>query len=100
VLLWRLAAPDAEPRVLYAADHWVTALGCDRERGLLALPLADYAVGVLRVADGQLVQRLPGHTGPLRSLQFAADGTRLISAGSDARIRVWDTAEPAEEAGP
>jgi len=100
VLLWNLATPAATPRVFYAADHYITALGFDREHGLLALPLADYVVGVLRVADGRIARRLPGHTAPLRSLQFAAHGARLISAGSDARVLVWDLADIEKETAP
>jgi WD40 repeat protein len=90
VLLWNLARPEAEPRLLYAADHYVTALGVDRSAGLLALPLEEYKVGLLRVSDGLVLRRFDGHTGPVQSLLFSGDGERLISAGNDARIFVWD----------
>jgi WD40 repeat protein len=90
VLLWNLAQPGDEPRLVYAADHYVTALGVDRGQGLLALPLEDHEVGVLRIADGRILRRFCGHTGPVQSLLFTGDGERLISAGSDAWVFVWD----------
>jgi WD40 repeat protein len=30
-----------------------------------------------------------GHTGPVHSLVFSADGRRLLSAGHDGVIRIW-----------
>jgi len=90
VLLWNLAQPEAEPRLLYAEDHYVTALSADRRDGLLAFPLDEYHVGLVRVADGRILRSFGGHTAPVQSLIFADDGERLISAGNDARIFVWD----------
>ncbi len=34
--------------------------------------------------------RLEGHTGAVRAVSFSADGSRLLSAGSDRTARVWD----------
>jgi len=90
VLLWNLALPGDEPRPVHSADHYVTALGAERGEGLLALPLEDHQVGVLRVADGRMLRRFRGHTAPVQQLLFVADGERLISAGNDARVFVWD----------
>jgi WD40 repeat protein len=93
VLRWSLAQQGARPEVVFAADHYVTALGVDRSAGLLAIPLADFQVGLLRLSDGRILRRFAGHTGPLQSLLFTADGETLISAGNDARIFVWDLAD-------
>ena len=35
---------------------------------------------------------LLGHTAPVRSLGFSADGGRLVSGGDDGTVRVWDVA--------
>jgi WD40 repeat protein len=35
---------------------------------------------------------LRGHAGPVRAVTFSADGRRLLSAGEDGVIRVWNTA--------
>lgn len=90
VLLWNLARRGDAPRVVYAADHYVTALGIDRGEGLLALPLEEHQVGVMRIADGRILRRFGGHTGPVQQLLFTDDGKRLISAGNDAWVFVWD----------
>jgi WD40 repeat protein len=90
VLLWNLSRLVDPPRLVYAADHYVTALGVDRSEGLLALPLEEHQVGVLRIADGRILRRFGGHTGPVQQLLFADDGERLISTGNDAWVFVWD----------
>jgi WD40 repeat protein len=33
---------------------------------------------------------LGGHTGPIYSIAFAADGTHLVSAGKDGRVALWN----------
>ena len=76
-------------RVLYRGDHYITALGADRARSRLALPLEDHRVAVLDWARGRITRRFEGHTAPLQALLFADEGRVLISAGRDARIFVW-----------
>jgi WD40 repeat protein len=74
LLLWDLRQPSAAPRVLYAGDHYITALAFDPRGGVLALPVEDHQVGLLRVADGRIAHRLPGHTAPVRVLLFSEEG--------------------------
>jgi len=99
LLTWNLKRPTPAPRVLYAGDHYITALAVDSQAGRLALPLEEHRVGLIRVSDGEVTHRLEGHTAPVQVLAFAANGTRLISAGNDARIFVWNVTWDAERSG-
>jgi len=89
LLLWDLRRLGIPPRLLLARDHYLTALAAHPDGTLLALPLEEHAIGLLRVADGHIERRLSGHTAPLRSLLFLDEGRRLVSAGSDSRVFVW-----------
>lgn len=41
---------------------------------------------------GSPLRLLTGHMGSIHAIVFTPEGTRLISAGADRLIRVWDTA--------
>lgn len=90
LLVWDLRAQEPEPDVVYAGDHYITALGVDRRARRVALPLEDFRVGIVRLADGRVTHRFAGHTAPIQVLHFLEDGGRLLSAGHDARLFVWN----------
>jgi WD40 repeat protein len=46
------------------------------------------------------VHDLAGHHGPVAGLVFAADGRRLVSAGSDGTLRLWQVDAASPVAGP
>jgi WD repeat-containing protein 48 len=40
--------------------------------------------------NGRNVLRLKGHSGNIRAIALSSNGDKLLSAGSDSTIRVWD----------
>jgi WD40 repeat protein len=49
----------------------------------------DYKVGIWSVERGQNAVVLTGHTGPVTSISFAPDGTKVVTASWDGTARVW-----------
>lgn len=90
LLLWDISRNDPKPRLLYAGDHYITALALEPRSETLAFTLDHNRVGILRLADQHITQRLEGHTAPVQVLLFVDAGRRLISAGNDARVLVWN----------
>jgi serine/threonine protein kinase/WD40 repeat protein len=58
------------------------AMGCDPAEP--ALHVHDAQTGVER--------HLAGHVGQVRAVDVSADGTSIVSAGSDGTVRIWDLA--------
>ncbi|KAI5308316.1 hypothetical protein KEM55_006025, partial [Ascosphaera atra] len=48
-----------------------------------------FDIHIWSVQTGQLLDRLPGHEGPICSLSFSADGSHLVSGSWDRTVRVW-----------
>jgi WD40 repeat protein len=42
------------------------------------------------VSGSQLLQTLQGHTSQLHSVAFDPEGQRLVSAGDDETMKIWD----------
>jgi len=42
-----------------------------------------------RVADGQLLRTLEGHSGPVNSVSFSPDGSWLASGSWDGTVKLW-----------
>lgn len=91
VLAWDLAADPPRPRILYQGDHYITALAIDGDR--LALTLGAHQIGLLGIRDGRIRRGMAAHTAPVQRFAFLDGGRRLLSAGNDARVLVWDVGE-------
>jgi WD40 repeat protein len=61
---------------------------------LLAAGSSEGGVRIYRVADGQALHTLSGHTASIRSLAFSPDGQLLAAGGSsgDGAISLWEVA--------
>ena len=51
----------------------------------------DGQIDVYRIADDELLASLPEHAGDTYSLQFSHDGSRLLSAGRNGTMYLWNT---------
>ncbi|KAJ8610143.1 hypothetical protein MRB53_038750 [Persea americana] len=51
--------------------------------------LDDFDIHIWSVQNGQLLDQLAGHEGPVSSLRFAPDGSSLISGSWDRTVRIW-----------
>ncbi len=74
-------------------DYGLTTLAVSPDGRVLASGsgFADPTIRIWDALTGELLDRLPGHTGWVCKLAFTQDGRRLISAASDQTIRSWDT---------
>lgn len=68
----------------------VTAITADPRGELLAVAGDDYAIRILNSATMAVLQVLSGHKDLIRTLAFSPDGNRLISAGNEGRLILWD----------
>lgn len=56
----------------------------------LATGSYDMSVRIWDVESGTIVNRLEGHTGPVRSLAWSPSGRLLASGSDDGTVRIWD----------
>lgn len=80
-------------QVQHILQHQGTVLGCDMtaDGARCVTAAADQAARLWNAATGELVA-LMAHDEPLACCRFGADGSRVVTAGSQVgRIAVWDT---------
>ena len=58
---------------------------------LIAIPHEQTTIGVFDTSSGEQVARLLDHSDGIQALQFTPDGSRLLSAARDGKIKFWDT---------
>jgi len=92
LLAWDPRSAEPPFRELQRADGYVTALAADAASGRVAYATGEGRIGVFRAMDafGRVERVLEGHSAPVQAMAFADSGRRLISAGNDARVLVWD----------
>ncbi len=94
VLIWEVADPGAEPRIL-ADDPRVRSVAFSHGGDYLA---AGTATGKIRVwplpeGSGESFELL-GHTARVEDLEFHPERELLASASLDGRLRLWDVRRP------
>ncbi len=63
--------------------------------GAIAFGSPDGSVRLLDVRTGKVSEGKDRHEAPVSAIRFSADGRRLVSAGRDDRLIVWDTTRAA-----
>ena len=75
-------------------SDWLTRAGfplsISSNGRVVAGPCADVTITIRESATGEVRRTLAGHRGGVRVLAFTPDGTRLLTAGDDHTILVWD----------
>ena len=92
-IVWQVDSglPDLD---LPGHDTAVLAVASSPAADLVATGCADGSVHVFDLGQPErALSVLIGHAGPVTSLAFSADGTRIVSASADHSLRVWDTYE-------
>ena len=71
----------------------LNAIAADSTSGTIAVAGDDNQIRIVQAATLQTIKTLKGHRDRIRTLEFAPDGKRLVSAGNDGQIIVWDSGE-------
>jgi WD40 repeat protein/serine/threonine protein kinase len=82
-----------------AAEENICALAFSPDGSTLATGAGyhESAIRLWDVAQGKEIKRFDGHSDAVASLVFSPDGQKLISAGTNGTIRVWDTANSSKQ---
>jgi WD40 repeat protein/beta-lactamase regulating signal transducer with metallopeptidase domain len=91
LLGWPAAGPPHSPRKVFVNSHTLATVAISLDGKTLAIAGQDGAIHLWDAAIARPLATLPGHSGGVTSLVFGAGG-RLVSAGADERVTVWDLA--------
>ena len=88
IRVWDLAT--GQPiRELPKSTAPVTSLALAANGGLLGAGDETGRIRVMNFADGADRGSLAGHEGPVRDIAILADNARMITAGQDGTVRLW-----------
>ncbi|KAA1122649.1 hypothetical protein PGTUg99_004287 [Puccinia graminis f. sp. tritici] len=93
ILLWDTAESRPNPLVRFSENTVGTSiysLAATPTGQLLAAGSPAQAIGLYDPRLCSQVARLVGHTDNVRSILLSDDGSRLLSASSDATVKMWD----------
>jgi WD40 repeat protein len=92
VKLWKRPA-SGKKLDLAGLESQARSIAVSADGKLAALGEESGKIKIFDVATGQVVKKLEGHTGPVRSVIFSTDGSKLVSASADKTFRVWNLAD-------
>ncbi|MBM4074898.1 MAG: hypothetical protein FJ267_04565, partial [Planctomycetes bacterium] len=79
----------------YPQDQAVTSVSVSPDGKWIALGRADNSIVLQSLTDPNAKKSLAGHAGPVSSLQFSSDSTKLFSGSADKTVRLWNIADGA-----
>lgn len=91
VKLWKKQSGSKVYQV--TAGNAVKSIAVSPDRNLLAIGSADNSIQIVEAKTGKTQKKLTGHKAAISTVQFSADGSKLVSAAADKSIRVWDIAK-------
>jgi WD40 repeat protein/tetratricopeptide (TPR) repeat protein len=86
---WEVATGKLIRRVSQGSMH---ALGWSPDGQFVSLASRDGSFVVVRFANGQIIQRVPAHKGPVLRVSWSPDGRRIATGSHDGVIKIWDVA--------
>lgn len=93
LIWWPAAAEKPEPvRVVDAHRGWINSIAVNPSGTLAATCGNDRMVRLWSLADGALLQELPGHPKYVYQVAFESDGRYLVSADINGVVIQWDAA--------
>lgn len=96
VSVWNLNQDDSESNSYPLLSHFkisadgIRVMAIDPTENKIAFGGRDKRIWIYSLSDYSLLDVLDGHTLPISSLQFSADGKYLLSGGRDATLKMWD----------
>ena len=97
LMLWdarQLTAPGLKPLIKSGPDLGWGLPAISHDGQWIAVGRGDDVLLWRRAELGSPPKRLAGFRGPIRSLQFSSDSTRLVAASDDRTARIWSVASP------
>ncbi len=96
VLRWNIQDSQPEPSPVYEGDDIIEVLTVSDDGRLMACGSSNAVIKIIPTSWQGTIYELTGHTNKIKSLAFTPDSKRLISAGVDGQIILWniETREP------
>jgi len=91
VLLWDVGSMSVQRELPDLHSDAVNTLAFSRDGEVLATGSADKFVKLTKVATGEFLRALEGHTAHVLGLAWSPDGATLVSGGADGAVKVWNT---------
>ncbi len=96
ILRWNIQDSQPEPSTVYEGDEIIEVLTVSDDGKLMACGSNNAVIKIIPTSWQGTMHELTGHTNKIKSLVFTPDSKRLVSAGVDGQVILWniETREP------